>query len=310
MKIFYITTEDPTLQGDYQEVSTLIGLRTVYGNSIIDFPRKNVMYGDFSASPRDSLHGRGFTYFNRPIPDINRDIEITKDDIVLYGVVPPTYGVQRKLDLEEKARGVAFLDGHDDINFRADFIEKYPYFKRELNEFSYQNLFSTGFGIPSWMIRPIDLAAKDQLFQQTFPKRCFEENFHEQGRRHYIFDNEEDYYNDMSRSWFGLSCKKGGWDSLRHYEIIAAGALLLFKDFDKKPSTCSPQSDKFFGINFSSKEEALEIMNRLVVNNKPTDEYLYCLSAQRKALISHFTCEARAIKLYSDLLRYFYDSSR
>lgn len=309
MKIFYITTEDPTLQGDYQEVSTLIGLRTILGNEVIDLPRKKVMYGDFSETPKESLHGRGFTYFSAPIADINREIEITKNDIVLYGVVPETYGVKRRLDLEEKAGGVAVLDGHDDPYIRDEFKDK-AYFKRELIENFGDNFFATGFGIPSWMIRPLNFARKNQLFQKTFPKKCFEENYHEQGRAHYCFDNETDYYDDMSDSWFGLSCQKGGWDSLRHYEIIASGALLLFRNFDNKPSTCSPQSDKFFAPSFSSKEEALEIMNRLVVNNKPTDEYLYCLTVQRQLLSAHFTCEARAYKIYRNLLEYFYDSRR
>lgn len=298
MKIFYITTEDPTLQGDYQEVSTLIGLRTVFGDNVIDLPRKKVMYGDFSETPKDSLHGRGFTLFSRPIPDVsNRDIEPTKDDILLYSVTPGTYGVQRKPELEEKVGLVAVLDGHDHSNIDG-YIRDSLWFKRELNQKISSNILPFGFGIPSWSIRPFDFSRKTQLYQKTYPKYCFDDYHKEQGRSHYIFDNEKDYYDDMSNSWFGLSCKKGGWDSLRHYEIIAAGALLLFKDFDRKPLFCSPQTDKFFALSYSRKEEVEEIMNRLVKNNKPTDEYLYCLNAQRELLWKHFTCEARAHYLY------------
>lgn len=314
MKIFYIITEDPALQGDYQEVSMLIGLRAILGAGAIDLPHKKVMYGDFSLSPKESLHGRGFTLFNKPIDLIRiqagEELEITKDDVLLYGVVPETYGVKRRLDLEEKAGLVAVLDGHDDPNLRTEFVKHVLYFKRELYTTPKANVFSTGFGLPSHMIRPLNLKRKNQLFQQTYPKACFDPNYRETGRAHYIFDNETDYYDDMSNSWFGLTCKKGGWDSLRHHEIVAAGSLVLFRDFDQKPQHCAPQSDKFLGLNFSSKEEALEIMNRLVVNNKPTDEYLYCLNAQRELLWRHFTCEARAFELYRNILQYKYETSR
>ena len=33
--------------------------------------------------------------------------------------------------------------------------------------------------------------------------------------------NESDYYKDYQRSYFAITCKKGGWDCLRHYEILA-----------------------------------------------------------------------------------------
>ena len=57
MKIIYITTSDPKSQGDYQEISMLHGLRQVLGDQCIDFPRKKIMYGDFSESPKNELHG-------------------------------------------------------------------------------------------------------------------------------------------------------------------------------------------------------------------------------------------------------------
>jgi hypothetical protein len=44
MKILYITTSDPTKQGDFQEVTMLHGLRSLMGESCIDYPRKKVMY--------------------------------------------------------------------------------------------------------------------------------------------------------------------------------------------------------------------------------------------------------------------------
>lgn len=44
------------------------------------------------------------------------------------------------------------------------------------------------------------------------------------------------YREDMSNSLFVLTYKKGGWDCLRHYEILAAGALPLFVEINKSPN--------------------------------------------------------------------------
>ena len=56
----------------------------------------------------------------------------------------------------------------------------------------------------------------------------------------YIFDNESDYYNDYKISYFGLTCKKGGWDCLRHYEILACGCIPLFHDLENCPVNILP----------------------------------------------------------------------
>jgi hypothetical protein len=54
-------------------------------------------------------------------------------------------------------------------------------------------------------------------------------------RKTYIYDNEKDYYNGYNISKYAITMKKGGWDCLRHYEIIACGCLPIFLDIDKCP---------------------------------------------------------------------------
>jgi hypothetical protein len=44
----------------------------------------------------------------------------------------------------------------------------------------------------------------------------------------YIYTNEADYYAEYASSVFAITCKKGGWDCLRHYEILAQGCIPLF----------------------------------------------------------------------------------
>lgn len=51
----------------------------------------------------------------------------------------------------------------------------------------------------------------------------------------YIYDNEEDYYNEYKKSLFALTIKKFGWDCLRHYEIIANGCIPYFPNIEQCP---------------------------------------------------------------------------
>ena len=48
-------------------------------------------------------------------------------------------------------------------------------------------------------------------------------------------EGNSSYYEQYNNSYFAYTCKKGGWDCMRHYEIIAAGCLPVFKDFDMCP---------------------------------------------------------------------------
>lgn len=303
-KILFLTTHNPDKQGDYLEMSVLHGFRELLGDRFLDLPKKKIMYGDFSESPKESLHGKGFSLLTHPIKDVlNREV-LKEYDIILVGD-GHMYGESHL----EKARSfggkVWVLDGHDlygdapkKIDFNGENIISVQFnncFKRELVE-NAENVFPTGFGIPEHRVRPINFSLKKRMIQQTAPA---EARFEKSLGTKYLFDNEEDYYDDIASAWFGLSCKKGGWDCLRHYEIIAAGTLLLFRDYDKKPPFCSPQFLPCF--SYSSLEELQNLMNRLVVNNQPTQEYIDMLEKQRLWLYNYGTTRARARAIYETM---------
>lgn len=293
MKIIYITTLDPKSQGDYQEISTLHGLRQILGENCIDFPRKKIMYGDFSESPKNELHGWGFSLLTEPLPELENRI-IDTDFILLYGVTD-AYNVPRYDSLEAFAKKTFWIDGHDHSK-----ISKKPCFKRELFE-TETDVYPTGFGIPEHRIMEINFN-KTQLIQKSAPPYAL---FGPQilgidARQLYCFSNEQEYYNDMSRSCFGLTCKKGGWDSLRHYEILASGACLLFRDYHNKPPLCSPQQLPCF--SYSSEDELNNLINRLT-NNKTTltQEYIDMVYMQREWLLQNGTTKQRASKILETL---------
>jgi len=309
VRILFITTKNPTKQGDLLEVSLLHGLRTVLGEDCVDYPRKKIMYHDFSDTPKNTLHGRGFSLLTTPIQDIkDRDIFNRNFDYVIYGD-GHMYGEEPYIEgVNELADGnVWIIDGHDlygnaprMISYDGEVIIGSQFtncFKRELVESDDPTVYPTGFGIPEERIREIDFSIKDQLYQKTAPSDSIFEKINDIGGgfSHHKFTIEEDYYNDLSRSWFGLTCKKGGWDCLRHYEIIAAGALLLFKDYDKKPKMCSPQDLPCF--SYSTKNELEKLMSELVIDNKPTELYLKNLEEQRNWLYDVGTTASRAKKI-------------
>ena len=317
MKILFITTINPSKQGDLLEISLLHGLRELMGDDCVDYPIKKIMYHDFSDTPKETIHGRGFSLLTTSIPEIkNRDIFNQKFDAVIYGD-GHMYGEDPYIEgINELADENSWIiDGHDlygnaprKILYDGEEIIGTQFtncFKRELIEEDDNTVFPTGFGIPEKRIRPLNLEIKDQLYQKTAPAFSLFENINDIGGgfSHHKFEIEEEYYDDLSRSWFGLTCKKGGWDCLRHYEIIAAGSLLLFRDYDKKPLLCSPQELPCF--SYTTKDELYNLMSKLVVDNKPTQEYLDMIDMQRQWLYDNGTTIARAkniIKIISNNL--------
>lgn len=51
----------------------------------------------------------------------------------------------------------------------------------------------------------------------------------------YIYSTETDYYNEYRQSMFATTTKKGGWDCMRHYEILANGSIPYFPNLEACP---------------------------------------------------------------------------
>ena len=51
----------------------------------------------------------------------------------------------------------------------------------------------------------------------------------------YIYNTEEEYYNEYKSSLFATTIRKGGWDCMRHYEILACGAIPYFPNINNCP---------------------------------------------------------------------------
>lgn len=86
-------------------------------------------------------------------------------------------------------------------------------------------MFSITFSIPAEKISSSIHHPKTKLISDLIPG----------DHSTYIYNTEEEYYNEYKSSYFAITKKKGGWDCLRHYEILANGCIPVFESLEKCP---------------------------------------------------------------------------
>lgn len=102
------------------------------------------------------------------------------------------------------------------------------------------------------------------------------------GSKFYKYDNENDYYNGYKKALFAITRKKGGWDCMRHYEILANGCIPYFENLQNCPQnrlTHLPKNmllktNKFceqilkkYNINANNSTNQLNEEERTICNN-------------------------------------------
>jgi hypothetical protein len=91
-----------------------------------------------------------------------------------------------------------------------------------------QKLLPISFSIPEEKVcKNIDISIKTKI--EAFVKPLNDRS------QSYKYDKEEDYYNDLRKSFFAQTCKRNGWDTMRHYEILANNCIPYFSDIDECP---------------------------------------------------------------------------
>jgi hypothetical protein len=269
----------------------------VLGEQVLDFPKKEICYRTYPR-PRE-LYGHGFTLYALldDLP-LERRLAIERArrgefDLIVFADIWRNFGPFVELLPDLNDNHVAILDG-------ADHPAPFPYspalwrvpqwwtlprphrrgryFKREWTErtaryryylsmpgyvanrlpFS-RALCRTAFSIPEEKI--VDAPP---LKSKSFPRHVVDEEV--AGRvgaaTAYAFDREEDYYEDLQASRFGVTTKRAGWDCLRHYELAANGCVLCFRDLDRKPRTCAPHGLEL-GRNCLSYRNADDLFGKL-----------------------------------------------
>ena len=87
-----------------------------------------------------------------------------------------------------------------------------------------ERLFPITFSIP-----------REKLIERTVPKTKVLSDLIPGDLSTYIYNTEVSYYDEYARSLFATTTKKGGWDCMRHYEILACGCLPVFPGIEECP---------------------------------------------------------------------------
>ena len=129
------------------------------------------------------------------------------------------------------------------------------------------------FSIPKEKICELNDAVKTKLLSHLIPGNV----------NTYVYNNEEAYYNEYRTSYFAITKLKGGWDCMRHYEILANGCIPYFIDIERCPSNT---------LTFLPKELILE-GNRLYERikhkkiNELTEDEVSTYNRLRTQLLEH-----------------------
>jgi hypothetical protein len=232
MKILYITNylDIAKISGgfinDYLNDLVFYGLTELDNIEVIDStPIIHLYKENQNKINPQHLWGRGFTstfLIDKDTIDRTDIEEKIKDkyfDLIIYGAVKRCLDYYNLISSIYPSNKIILIDGDDSVGV-SSLATKHPYFKRELlnNKF-----IPIHFAIPESKITQIKLD-KTQEYGSIIP-----------GHGGYVFDIEQEYYNDYNKSYFGVTMKKAGWDCMRHYEILANNCLPYFIDLDDCP---------------------------------------------------------------------------
>lgn len=269
MRVLYISGgEGP----DYLCDMLFHGLRSELGADAVDAARLSYLYADeFGEGKHDrsELYGHGFTLYGLlssdarvDRSDLERKVRRKFFDLVIFGSIQRCCHLIREVLAAYPAERTVFVDGEDD----SAIIQALPghgiYFKRELASPT-PGVWPIQFAIPE---ERIGTAPRQKVKLQAF--------IDPRDKRTYIHETEAGYYGDYSESLFGITKKKGGWDCLRHYEIMANSCIPWFLDLESCPATTMTRLPKqplltakelldSRGIGFFESSEGREIWARL-----------------------------------------------
>ncbi len=145
---------------------------------------------------------------------------------------------------------------------------------------------SCSFSIPSQWIREPLTTRKIKLL----PKHIVDPeviNHFQTGSATYAFQNQTDYFEDLSSARYGITTKRSGWDCLRHYEIAAAGCVPCFRKLNRKHETSAPHG--LDQTNCIIYDNAIDLQRKF--NDICEKKYRELLQGSHRWILTHTTTE-------------------
>ena len=251
MKILFITKADGP---DYMSDMIFHGGKSIFGVNFYETNKLSYMYDDFEN--KINLYGRGFTMYGKIKNNLYSTLpgkitELISDkffDKIIYGSI---WRCDDYLDLVTKTysnNDILIIDGEDTPNIKENVKKMGKYFKRELYD-DYEDTYPINFCIPEELIID-EVKEKSKDISDIMPANP--------SNRNYTYTNEKDYYKEYLESWFAHTRKKGGWDSLRHYEIMMNGCVPLFENLEGCPKNTMVDFPKKEVLKFMKEGKNIE----------------------------------------------------
>lgn len=233
MKILYISNFDLP---DFMNDMVFHGLRSLFGEDVVDSNEAWYMYDDFRkywddrVPGRGAEYGRGFTLYGK-LPKLNIDrtdieskIKNHYFDKIIYGSITRNQDYLPLVFEKYSRSDIISIDGEDDTTNRREYFGNIgKYFKRELK-------------YPDSETWPINFCIPKELIINKIPEKTQDWGTVMPGSPNtYVFFKEQLYYEDYQKSYIGLTVRKGGWDCLRHYEILMNGCIPYFPHLENCP---------------------------------------------------------------------------
>lgn len=286
MKILYISLGQP----DYQCDCIMHGLYQLFGPDLTHTDDYHLMYKEHT-NPEilKNISGRGFTIWGNLPKYINDNSDIEQKiknklfDFIIYGSIR-RHAKYLDLVLENYPKNkIALIDGEDDT-LLID-TKGISLFKRELITKT-QNIHPISFSIPfEKIVKNTHDIFKTKKIANYIPASP---------GTGYIYNNENEYYNDYRTSFFARTHKKGGWDCMRHYEILANYCLPHFPDLNYCPDNTM--------VNFP-KTMIYKANNLYDKDQHESDEYIELLKTVFDYTKTNLTTKQSALYVINTMLR-------
>ena len=189
------------------------------------------------------IWGKGFTMYG--LLDKEEYTYSSSDDVNAYdAVVIPIHHTMNKQDAYLKKlldffieagyekNQLIVIDGWDQEYINQDLAGLCTYYKREMKDHHEEYAYPISFAMPKEKIRQLDDSKRNVAFAPLIPVN---QSVDPSYMSTYIYGTEESYYDMYQTAYFSYTSKKGGWDTLRHYEIIANGSIPFFVDIENCP---------------------------------------------------------------------------
>jgi hypothetical protein len=252
---------------DFQNDMIFHGGRSVLGNDFVDsnklwymYQEEKELYWNERVPNFGKSYGRGFTlygHFNNS-ENIDRDnilqkIKSNYFDKIIYASITRCADYLSEVVKYYNKKDIIIVDGEDDQQIRKEFYNIGVYYKRELIYDQTDLLKPIWFSIP-----------KKHIVKEVPNKKLQYATIIPGDLSTYIYDNEHDYFQGYKDAYFGITMKKGGWDCLRHYEIIMNGCVPYFVDL----MSCPKQTMTTF-----PKEMILDMISPSNIESMSEDSY-------------------------------------